>query len=68
MPYSLVVPEKVPPFPLAGQFRPAHVRDLNWLDDNAPGQVSGKVLVTTGDRAYRRPDGVAVVPLVLLGR
>jgi hypothetical protein len=27
----------------------------------------GRVIVTTGTYAYRRPDGVAVVPLALLG-
>ena len=26
-----------------------------------------RVLITTGETAYRRPDGVAVVPLALLG-
>jgi hypothetical protein len=30
-------------------------------------RVLDKILVNTGDRAYRRPDGVAVVPLGLLG-
>ena len=53
---------------LSAQVRPAHVRDLNWLAAFAPGQIIDKVVLTTGDRAYRRPDGVAVVPLALLGR
>ena len=47
--------------------RPADVAHLNWLDDQLPGRVVDKVLVNTGDRAFRRPDGVAVVPLALLG-
>ncbi|MDR0627938.1 MAG: DUF4143 domain-containing protein [Bifidobacteriaceae bacterium] len=45
----------------------ADVRHLNWLQDELPGQVKAKVCVTTGPRAYTRPDGVHVVPAVLLG-
>jgi len=47
--------------------RPADVAHLNWLDAELPGRVLDKVIINTGDRAYRRPDGVAVVPLALLG-
>ena len=31
------------------------------------GVLADKVVLTTGLRAYRRSDGVAVVPLALLG-
>ncbi|MCL2736394.1 MAG: DUF4143 domain-containing protein [Propionibacteriaceae bacterium] len=48
--------------------RPADVAHLNWLDKQLPGRVADKVIVNTGERAYRRPDGVAVVPLGLLGQ
>jgi len=48
--------------------RPADVAHLNWLDEQLPGRVVDKVVLNTGDRAFRRPDGVAVIPLALLGR
>jgi len=47
--------------------RPADVRNLNWLEAEVGEAVVDKVILTAGDRAYRRPDGVAVVPLALLG-
>lgn len=43
------------------------VRHLNWLYDQLGDRLADRVLITTGDNAYRRPDGVAVVPLALLG-
>lgn len=43
------------------------VRHLNWLHDQIGARLADKALVTTGAHAYRRPDGVAVVPLALLG-
>ncbi len=43
------------------------VRHLNWLHTQIGDMVADRVLVTTGEHAYRRPDGVAVVPLALLG-
>jgi predicted AAA+ superfamily ATPase len=47
--------------------RPNDVRHLNWLEQQAPDLVLDKIILNTGDRAYRRPDGVAVIPLALLG-
>lgn len=32
-----------------------------------PDDIADLVVLTTGQRAYRRPDGIAVVPLALLG-
>lgn len=58
----LAVEAKVSPI-----VHPADVVHLNWLEAQLPGRVVDKVIVNTGDRAYRRPDGVAVVPLALLG-
>jgi predicted AAA+ superfamily ATPase len=52
---------------LSGQVRPADVASLNWLERQLPARVLDKVLLNTSDRAFRRPDGVAVVPLALLG-
>ncbi len=43
------------------------VRHLNWLHAQIGDRVADRVLVNTGKLAYRRPDGVAVVPLALLG-
>jgi predicted AAA+ superfamily ATPase len=45
----------------------ADVRHLLWLRDKLPDRVADLVVVNTGAAAYRRPDGVAVVPLALLG-
>ncbi|MGE9351640.1 ATP-binding protein [Isoptericola variabilis] len=43
------------------------VRHLRWLAERAGAGVVDSVVVTTGRTAYRRPDGIAVVPLALLG-
>lgn len=43
------------------------VRHLNWLHAQLGERVVNRVLVNSGPYAYRRPDGVAVVPLALLG-
>nr|WP_306238407.1 DUF4143 domain-containing protein [Ornithinimicrobium sp. HY1745] len=44
------------------------VRHLLWLRDKLGDDLVDTIVLTTGDRAYRRRDGVAVVPLALLGR
>ncbi|WP_029089711.1 ATP-binding protein [Brevibacterium album] len=43
------------------------VRHLNWLREVLGDRVADRVVITTGPYAYRRKDGVAVVPLGLLG-
>lgn len=43
------------------------VRHLNWLHEQLGSRLRDRVVVTTGEFAYRRPDGVAIVPLALLG-
>lgn len=43
------------------------VRHLLWLKQKLGEQVKDLMILTTGRYAYRRPDGVAVVPLALLG-
>ncbi len=43
------------------------VRHLNWLKDELGARMVERVVVTTGQYAYRRKDGVAVIPLALLG-
>ncbi|MHB1850559.1 MAG: ATP-binding protein [Acidimicrobiales bacterium] len=43
------------------------VRHLVWLADGIGADLLDAMVVTTGRYAYRRPDGIAVVPLALLG-
>ncbi|MFT4288754.1 ATP-binding protein [Nocardioides sp.] len=52
---------------LAGTVSDRDVRHLNWLDRELGDRLADKIVITTGPQAYRRPDGVAVVPLALLG-
>ncbi|MCL2526050.1 MAG: DUF4143 domain-containing protein [Coriobacteriia bacterium] len=43
------------------------VRHLNWFEEKLGNRVKEKIVLTTGDRAYRRQDGVLVVPAALFG-
>jgi len=43
------------------------VRHLRWLERHLGDRLLDAVVVTTGPAAYRRAEGVAVVPLALLG-
>jgi uncharacterized protein len=43
------------------------VRHLLWLKKQIGDELADMVIVTTGSQAYRRRDGVAVVPAALLG-
>jgi uncharacterized protein len=43
------------------------VAPLHWLAGELGDDLLDMVLISTGSYAYRRPDGVAVVPLALLG-
>jgi predicted AAA+ superfamily ATPase len=45
----------------------ADVRHLTWLRDQLGDDLLDALVVTTGETAYRRPDGIAVVPAALLG-
>lgn len=45
----------------------ADVRHLRWLRGEIGDDLLDAVVVTTGRSAYRRPDGIAVVPAALLG-
>ena len=47
--------------------RDQDVRHLLWLRDQIGDDLLDSVVVTTGGEAYRRKDGVAVVPAALLG-
>jgi predicted AAA+ superfamily ATPase len=43
------------------------VRHLHWLREKVGENLVDLMILTTGTTAYRRKDGVAVVPLVLIG-
>lgn len=52
---------------LSRQVDAADVRHLLWLRERLGERLADAVVITTGPRAYRRPDGIAVVPAALLG-
>lgn len=52
---------------LSPRVNDADVKHLAWLRDQIGPDVVTAVVLTTGPDAYRRPDGIAVVPLALLG-
>lgn len=43
------------------------VRHLTWLRERIGDDLLDAAVITTGDRAYRRADGIAVIPAALLG-
>jgi len=43
------------------------VRQLLWLKEKLGEDLLDAVIVTTGPHAYRRIDGIAVVPATLIG-
>lgn len=43
------------------------VRHLKWLRGRLGDDLLDAIVVTTGEEAYRRPDGIGVVPAALLG-
>lgn len=43
------------------------VRHLNWLEKRIGDRMLDKIIITAGGAAYRRSDGVAVVPAALIG-
>lgn len=51
---------------LAAAAADVDVRHLRWLSDAIGDRLLDAVLITAGPTAYRRPDGVAVIPLGLL--
>jgi predicted AAA+ superfamily ATPase len=51
-----------------GRSAPPHAGDhLHWLEDQIGDELLDKVIITTGPEAYRRQDGIAVIPAALLG-
>ena len=47
--------------------RDEDLRHLHWLRERAGDVLLDSVVITTGPEAYRRADGIAVVPAALLG-
>jgi predicted AAA+ superfamily ATPase len=43
------------------------VRQLRWLEERIGDELLDSLVVSTGDAAYRRPDGIGIVPAALLG-
>jgi uncharacterized protein len=43
------------------------VRHLIWLRNELGDDLTDAAVITTGQAAYRRPDGIAVIPAALLG-
>jgi predicted AAA+ superfamily ATPase len=52
---------------LGSTVRPEHLSHLSWLKEQLGERLLDAVVVNTGSDAYRRKDGIAVVPLSLLG-
>jgi predicted AAA+ superfamily ATPase len=52
---------------LSAAVGPSDTKHLTWLRQRIGDQLLDAVLVTTGTEAYRREDGIAVVPAALLG-
>ena len=46
---------------------PRDLQHLHWLRGQLQDDLLDAVVVTTGRHAYRRPDGIAVVPAALIG-
>ena len=44
-----------------------HVHHLRWLSRQIGDELLDSIVITTGQDAYRRRDGIAVVPAALLG-
>ncbi|WP_207782484.1 DUF4143 domain-containing protein [Phytoactinopolyspora limicola] len=43
------------------------VTHLHWLHNKVGDTLADAAIITTGPYAYRRPDGIAVIPATLLG-
>lgn len=52
---------------LSGRVDDGDVRDLLWLRAQIGADLLDAVVIHTGPRAYRRKDGIAVVPAALIG-
>jgi predicted AAA+ superfamily ATPase len=52
---------------LGAEPRRESTRHLNWLQQQIGDNLLERIVITTGPEAYRRADGIAVIPAALLG-
>lgn len=52
---------------LSADYRDSDLKHLKWFRDQLKDDVVDTIVVTSGEWAYRRHDGIAVIPLALLG-
>ncbi|GAB7042074.1 MULTISPECIES: hypothetical protein [Catenuloplanes] len=52
---------------LASDVSDEDVKHLRWLRDRLGPDLLDAAVITTGPDAYRRADGIAVIPAALLG-
>ncbi len=52
---------------LSGTVTDRDIRHLRWLRESIGDDLLDAIVLTTGPVAYRRPDGIGIVPLALLG-
>ncbi|GAB3079968.1 hypothetical protein [Corynebacterium aquatimens] len=52
---------------LSGAIDDRDVRHLHWFKGQMKGKVTDLAVLSSGRHAYRRSDGIAVIPLALLG-
>ena len=52
---------------LARTVHDSDVRHLKWLSNRIGDDLLDAIIITTGESAYRRPDGIGVVPAALVG-
>ena len=52
---------------LAATIEDRDTTHLHWLAGHLGGNLVDAIIINTGPNAYRRPDGIGVVPLGLLG-
>lgn len=52
---------------LADRVEDADVKHLNWLTDRIGNDLIDAAIIYAGEHAYRRRDGIAAIPLALLG-
>ena len=53
---------------LAANITDRDVRHLRWLQESIGDRLLDAAVINTGPTAYRRPDGIGVIPLALLGK
>lgn len=54
-------------FKLGTVVHPRDVRHLHWLRERLGTKLQDALIINTGEGAYRRDDGIGVLPLALLG-